>query len=549
MLARYVAPAVLHLRKKIAVPGWIAAAFVLISFLEISQVSPGVVFAKLQSDAAVYLVQAKHLWTNGTAWNFPLGEGLPPIVYSPIPAVLRASLFGLTDNAAVLVRLIQLQNVAVLLLLALVSRHYLRLRLAPELQGWSYTPFAYIPITYNPWVLNTLLPLGDHLYALMTMGAMVALLRSEQTAPVAPTSVSQRLLGIALTAIATFQKFTGISLLAFTARLWFKRTHAWRWIAAAAVVEGFVLVAGRTLFGVYVHTGVTHYFSGRSSLSILIDSVTNLVVAAIPNQILPNFSYLVSRDFTASHAVTADSLTTHNMPWIVIGAALTSIVLHGAYRERLRLQPEILLLLVCVPVYAAATNSTSRYLCSVQPVFWTLFLSGARPLWHTLQARRRLLMPVGGVVALIYSALVMANISRSFTAAPHAEPAILPGFMRSLGESFQSAQHQLLLMSRQDPDATFVLLDDEIRWYALADVRYISPAVAHEHLCRGMSVFTVFACDARNCPRLDRGYKAATQQSLGPDIAFETVYREATRAANITVSRLRLRDARACSTD
>lgn len=503
---------------------WLAIGLALIAGG--AALGPGLVYAKLQSDAAVYLVQARHLWFEGSAWNFAIADGTPPILYTPVPAYLRAPLFGLAADAGTVVLLVQLQNLVLLGLLGVVSQRYLVRRLpAGASAAWQVAPWLCLALTYNPWIVNLALPMGDHLFALLTMGSVLAFVEAEhRVAPRARWLILTS--GFLMTAVAAVQKVTGAGALGYAAVL-AGRGGRGRWVLAAAGVTALVTFG---LFGgVHRHTfgvGASHYLSKRDPALVALDTVLNLVVAAVPNQLVPNFSYLLARDFSATHAVTTAALTGPNLPWLLAGCALTALVAAGAWRERRRLAPELAMLALTVPVYALATNSTSRYLASMQPVFWLLAVAGGQVLTARLPKPGPKTWAAAAAALLVAVGLIATNLSRSFSARHAATAADLPDFLRELARTFESGQRDLLARSARQPAPWIVLTNDDIRWYALAGARYLPAAGAAAAACRGEEVYTVFACDARNCERQARRREAeiaALAQALQPMAVFDEV--------------------------
>jgi hypothetical protein len=245
----------------------------------------------------------------------------------------------------------------------------------------------------------------------------------------------------------------------------------------------------------------------------------------------------MGRDFTGTHAVGTSAMTVANLPWIVAGLAISGLVLSGAWRERERLAPELLLLATTVAVYAMATNSTSRYLASVQPVFWVLLLAGGAPVWKRLQPFRGLVAAAAAVAALGVGANMATNITRSFSGLHGARwPELFP-FLRDLSTTFEQGQQRVGVLAGASPDTRFVLLADDIRWRAIAGVRFVAAQDAGAAVCAGAPVYVVHACDARNCVRLAHDEQGGRDQLSSQGLVSSPVYTARSAAATFQIDR------------
>ncbi len=530
------------------------ATWIIVAWL----VSPGIVYAKLQWDAAVYLAQARHLWTMGSASEIVLGDGLAPIVYSPLTAYVRAPLFGLTDDPATLVRLVQVENVALLALLGCIASLYMALRLPPGAsRKWLAAPWIILTLTYNPWALNLVLPLGDHVYAVLTMS--VLLLAVEPVAGVRTHGSPWRLVALGILAgLAMVQKFTSLALLP---AVLLPYVHSSR-VARLLLVPVLVTVAvatwlGRGLFAFYIQGAFQRYLDGRSITEIALNTLTNLIVAALPNQIVPNFSYLFHRDFGATHAVLFSDLSSANAMFALLGCALTALIVAGAWIMRRTMSTELIFVLAVVPVYAIVSNSTARYLSSVQPVLlvWLIAaLSRYRQAWCATPIKAlpvkllhsRWSLAAAGVVA---ACIIVSNLTRSFTARRASTLSGTKHFLDSLSTGFERGRNELAKLQRANPDLQLLDQADDIRWYAIAGIGYVSSDRVFTSVCAGRAAYAVFACDIRNCARLSAQLDRERAATALLPFDFESVYRDDASWGRFDIERIRLRRGSVCRLD
>ena len=80
----------------------------------LSLIPTNIVITRLHYDPLIYFLQAQYLAAHGTLKGLTFGVGLGPVVYAPIAAYVRAPLFLLFHNVDTLIRVIQIENVILL---------------------------------------------------------------------------------------------------------------------------------------------------------------------------------------------------------------------------------------------------------------------------------------------------------------------------------------------------------------------------------------------------------------------------------------------------
>lgn len=485
---------------------------------------PGLMYAKLQSDSSIYLLQAKILWETGTAWNFSIADGLPNLVYTPIPAYIRAPLFIFDNTGMALTLLVQLQNISILTILAWTSQRYLEIRLPKNTSSaWPAAPWILISLTYQPWLLNVFMPLGDHLFALLSMGTLVLFLEADRQTE-SSMAKSMAYSGHIMTAVAVIMKSTAIGLFMYALLLFGKKSHPMR---RTLPLGGAIVISTLTIYsqlhGQVLSTGIKHYLTHKSPQDVLADTLTNLTFAALPNQIIPNFSYLLGRDFTSTHAYLASSISLDHTIWLAIGFLITSAIGIGAWRSRHQNLPELILLSVNIPLYALATNSTARYLASIQPIFWLFLLSSHTQFEAMLKRHRQKILIATISIILIALPKLTTNMSRSFSALTNTTIGSMPDFLHQLAETFEKGNRTLITVLNNHSNSKIVITNNDSRWAVLASAKFIAVNQAGNAACSGTTLFTVFACDARNCSRLKKDYHQVSAQLHNQGLVLKNV--------------------------
>jgi hypothetical protein len=473
---------------------------------------PGLMYAKLQSDSATYLLQAKMLWENGISWNFSLAQGLPQIIYTPVPAFLRAPLFAFDFTPTQLPLVLQLQNLTLLAMLAWVSQQYLAIRLPNSAsKKWVSVPWIMIALSYQPWVLNTFMPLGDHLFALMSMASIMFYLKADHAAKI-KTAKLLAYCGYLITAIAVIQKSTALGLFVYAILVFGRKSHSLR----RSLVPGGLIILMSLVYFSQLHSyvlsiGTGNYLANRTLQAIFADTITNLVFSALPNQIIPNFSYLLTRDAYTTNAYQTSSISINDIPWMALGLAISGAIVFGGWIARYRLLPELALLLVTIPLYALVTNSTARYLASVQPIFWIFLIYTFSHFSGFFIKYRYVIVVMITCVLIITLPQLATNITRSFTSISNPSIRLMPNFLRELAITFNNGKNELAVIIREKPNSQILLINEDFRWAALIGANYLSVDLARKAVCNGASVITVFACDARNCSRQKVAHDYATK--------------------------------------
>ena len=502
--------------------------------------------AKLHDDSLIYFAQSQLLASSGSTQGLSYGDGLAPVTFAPIAAYVRLPIFLFLRDFNAIVRVIQVQNVILLICVALLSWRYLVLRLPTDAAPfWRFAPFFMVATCYTPWFSNAYLPLSDNIFAALTMAFIVLCLEYDRWMRSWPLQLLWGVLIIAILTIASIQKGTAMAMLAYLAVFMTSR-HRFSWrqsLAGLGTILLFVAImvwSESRLYGYYASIALTHSIDNRPLGLLIGNSLFNFFASALPAQIVPNFNFTFMNrsDLTLGLLLTDFQATW--APFVLLGFTISALILLGAWKGRRFLAPELTLILLTAPLYALIVNGggTIRYLAFVQPVYLLLFVTGLRTV--------RLQIPSEWVVkprAIMFSvaaiALIgVAGVSTSIMAAPMQRIFSMRGFLSDLDRAF-GAERRIVASLANDRTRFVNIVEGNARWNAVAHVRYAAPGLVPELLCRGHEVYWVFDCDRRNCSAAKMLAKKSMDEldRLG-SIRLNTIYTDHSSAAEITIRRV-----------
>ena len=233
-------------------------AFVVVMTAAVLLIDPAFFYPRLQTDPLNYWLKAKSLVENGNT-SATWAVNIRPFAYAAMPGVIRAPLLILFNGFDAQLRAIQIVNIPIGALVALLSAYIFSWSL-PQSRHWLAIGFAFVFTLFNPvWVANVFLPLVDAPYALFTLICIVLSVRLFA----APVTRSRGLLIAAYVlclAIAFPMRFTAPLVLVFALTLVLGRsdgslTRHRRIIglaaAAAILLASLVLLNADAIFGRY----------------------------------------------------------------------------------------------------------------------------------------------------------------------------------------------------------------------------------------------------------------------------------------------------------
>lgn len=372
-------------------------------------------YPRLQTDPLNYWLKAKSFVEEGHT-SARWAVNLRPFNYAAMPGVLRAPLLLLFDGFDHQLRAIQILNIPIAALVALLSAYILSWALEPR-RHWMAVGFAFAYTLLNPvWVNNVLLPLVDAPYALFTLLAFIVSVRI-----VASTQrVRDQRLMLALYAIlflvAFLLRFTAPVLLIVPIALALGRSRAGA-ISRKQIIVAVVVTS--IAIGLLVELNAGAFFGryGRELLGFArngnkVGMILNLSGAAVPAQVLPNFLQGFVHPPIVNYYNAVFFSSRLQAAWLIFGLSICAVVALGIWRARSRFLPEMLYFLASAPVLGLMMPSTSRYLMPYQAFIWVFFYLGAAALY----GRYRAWIPAGmrtralGMTALAAALLLIIGI-------------------------------------------------------------------------------------------------------------------------------------------
>lgn len=496
-------------------------------------------YPKVRGDALVYYLVADAA-VDHRPLTPSLAENLPAQRYVVLPGLLRAPLFAFSTDFDVRLRLIQVANVIVLTLVGVLSAYFLSVASGGRWLGLCVAiPFTFL-LTDSGWQQQAYLPLGDGMFALFILGAL-ALLPALSREDVKRWRLPVVLVGyLALTTLAFLTKVTGLLLLLSGITLLGRRRSMRGWarvpLVLFVVVALGLLYAERDTVAFYIAAGMA-----RMRLSHPSDWVLNLVGVAVPSQFVPNFANLYGRPpLEGTTFVGATSL--RDAAALVLGCVLTSAVVWGGWRSRHALGPEVLLVLITIPILAPIVGATLRYLQAYQTVLWGLLLHG----WHSTVGWRRTphgprlhRIPLLVLVLGLGVGLAQMRLNRAERELHVGPKGLLEA---ATGISSVYADLRQYLGSLPQERVRLVAPDGDLgRWKVLAGLEYHVADASLPAVARRYDVYAVWDCVDRagQCHTLE-AWLAHLNGALRPlgDFRIEPVFERSGRFARTAVFRV-----------
>ena len=362
---------------------------------------PAFFYSRISYDARMYWLIA--------AGVPRLADNLPAFTYVSLPGLVRAPLFLVTRDPDVRLRLVQATNLLLLGALGVLFS-YTASRWLPGRWAKAIIALSFVHLLLDgTWQANLFTPLGDLMFALLLLGGMRL---AERLA--CEHGAQRRLLALAfavVTAAAFLTKFTGATLVLYAWLCAVRSRGADRRTMAAVSVGGLVLlpfvVVEWHVIILYARLGLA-----RAGITGAANWLLYFVTVAVPSSLVPNFSSALSTPpmlgMTTYHWV----ITTQDIAALGLGALLTAIVALGIWSERRRMLPELMMVVLPLPLTAPVSWSAIRYLSPYQPLLWVFAIAGIAAItagrgWHVPALSRR---AVGAIAAALFVVLVAARV-------------------------------------------------------------------------------------------------------------------------------------------
>ena len=467
-------------------------------------IDPSFFYPRLQTDALLYYLKAKSFAESGTT-AARLAINLQPFPYASMPGVLRAPLVRAFSDFDDQLRAIQLTNILILDVTAILGAYILSWAV-PRGQQWMAIGFSFAFMLLAPWwIANVFMPMTDAPYTAFSLLSVVVAIRA--IASPGPLLRPRPLILFAVFfAIAFLLRYTEPVVLIVVAVLlkgrFRDRAIGWKPAVTVSVVTGIVLgllvyMNREAIFGRYLAEPFRLLIKGDKESTIL-----NFFFLAVPEQIIPGFALGFSHSpiIDLYHAQFAASRM--DALWSAFGAVITAVVVWGAWRVRGRMLPELLMIIGVLPVLVVMMPSTSRYLMTYQPFFWIAFLEGLRGIAERIPAatrrglpsRGRALATVGGFIVLAIGAQARkAPGSLMSKGSRFMELMSLPRYVRGVSDTYRPLRRFLETLP---PDRTLLTASKATwgRWKAISNLDSYVPDSNLVAVAARKDVYLVVEC-------------------------------------------------------
>ncbi|HYN80305.1 MAG TPA: hypothetical protein VES88_02300 [Gemmatimonadaceae bacterium] len=526
--------------------------FVIVLLIGVLAVDPAYFYPRLQTDPLLY-------WLKGLAFA-ETGHTVArtainrvPFNYVAMPGVMRAPFMMMFSDFDNQLRAIQLSNIVLLLIIAVMFAYVLSWAL-PRSRHWIAIGFTFGFLLINPnWVANVFAPLADAPYAAFTLGVIILatrLLTSDRP-------FGRRALAIAgvaaLFAMAFLVKFTAPVLAVYAGVLAAGRPRSHALPRRVKVLTGLGAIAAVAVL-IALNWGplVNRYlpepfiFLRRASKTGML---LNLMGVALPSSIIPVYHLAFAQyPITKGAFNPAFGATMGDMAITAAGVGISLVLMYGMWRARRRFMPEILYFLAALPVLTVMIPSTRRYLMPYQPFIWIFFYVGAAALLEPVTRRLRpvrvpAIVSVGLAGALVLGLLFLRSQRVAGTTVDRGAAISIGqtrGYVGEVVSTFGDLRRYLETLPR-DRSLLIGGPGEGGRWKAIAGLDYYHADSTLAVAARQYDIYVLVECgtvdvcqdfeswDSRFRKRID---------SVGP-FAYERVFSRSTERAKARVYRLR----------
>lgn len=466
-------------------------------------------YSRFTADPLAYYNKAQFILNSFTS-KATFVDNLPPITYIGWPGYLRLPIFLIAEDFDTRLRIFQITNVALLAIIAVIFSYYLSIAFpACSPPVFFVLPFSYLMLC-QPWLLNAMFPLGDSLYTIIIFSVMILVRSIDKDCPQTSSTVLKWCLIIFLIYLAFLIKYTGIFLVFFIIRYW-SRVEAKRlqflWGAGTSIVLIFMM------FWYYMDSTIILYaklWLGRIANSNVVDWIYNLIFISLPEQIIPNFNYLLSiKVFSrapGAHFV-FNNLRPFDYTAICAGLIISGIVFRGMWLARRLFASELCFFLPVLPIIIPITTSTTRYLAPYQVFIWIFFGYGIKEIfsytgrqWNMHWSQKKVIY-CNVIILCFFAAGVGMKVMG--TSRINYAGALKPLQML---EDTKYVYHDLkTYLSTLDPIKTRLLYAKGIdgKWGAISGLSAYIPDVAMLSKIKKFDTYLVIDATSRNCKNFD----------------------------------------------
>ena len=524
--ARYSETPLEFLRRERWAVGICSLVFSAIMLAAIFSVDPAYYYPRLVTDQLLYYLKGLAFVHDGTTEaRFAVNTG--PFNYASGPGLLRAPWMALFPAFDDQLRAIQITNVVIAVALALISAYIMSWVLPRKVQA-AAVAFAFALLVLNPvWVTNVLSPLADLPYAAASLGAVVVLTRILAGTPGERASLWRKILFAVLFVIAFACRFTAPVILVYG---WFLYRSA-RSEGSSRPSRRVVLAAAAGVLAVVavvliLRPGVVHYYAVLPKIFLsrsgIPEMLSNLVVLAVPSQLIPGLEIMFERPPLANMYRPVFATTPFDTLLTAIGIAISGITLAGMVILRRELRPGLAFVLVPMPLLASIIASSSRYLLSYQPFFWIFMYAGGAALVARLAPgfrwTRRMTITVASAACLLAATAVYVRSARFAAGGKVSISNFSLGETRRGAADVASTYRRLRQFLEGLPRAETLLVGTRGnmgQWKAIAGIDYYYPDSGMVDASRRKQLYLVLACPTPGvCSSMDHTEKRARDNLL-----------------------------------
>lgn len=529
-------------------------AFCLVTLAAILLIDPAFFYPRLQTDPLNYYLKAKWLVDHGNT-SARVAVNMPPFAYAAMPGVLRAPIIAMFSDFDNQLRAIQIVNIPLVATLATMSA-YIFSWSQPVRRHWMVIAFAFAFTLLSPvWIANVFLPLADAPYAVFTLGSILLAVSLICSAGSFRTRWPMIALLAVMFGIAFMLRFTGPVLVVFAVVL---ARGRWRsgvlsraaklWTTGGVTLLMALLIAinGQAIFGRYFFEPLTFLIKGDKSGMVL-----NVLGVALPSQVIPNFQLGFVHPPINAHYSTTFGGTPADAAWLFVGLAISALIVTGIWQARNRFMPEIVYVLVPLPLLGLVLPSTTRYMMSYQPFIWIFFYLGVA---RALRFPRLKALPLTrSRVAIGAAAIaVMAGVAGlrwwrfGGTASERVQAVHLseaPRYISDVSDTFRGLRGFIESL----PRGRSLLIGDggtTGRWTLIAGAEYYYPDPSLSGVVGEKDVYLVVECGTLEVCQSWKFYVDLMKSRVAEfgEFAFESVYAGASARARVEVFRVRRTD-------
>lgn len=467
----------------------VAAFYLIISF----SINVYYFYSLMNNDPLYYYFHAWYLFHQHTT-VIRFAENLKPFYYVGLPGYIRIPILALSNKFAVQLRIIQVSNIITVLLVGILTSYLMHVCVPRIANGLS------IPITFGMLLMsstveyNVFLPMGDMLFAIFTCGTIIAIRSAHDLKNNRRLRITLILVSILLP-LAVAVKYLALLIPVYGFLCWIPaidRKHI-KGLIAFAVLGCVLLLCCCSLFWETIFAYATTWLH-RISVTRWYDWILNLLTISIPSVIIPPFYYLYSRKLTVSY-LTYNWLSSLRDVMVEIGGGIvTGIVMIGMYKARKALMPEIVLIVLVVPIVSPITTSTIRYFQTFQYLMVAFFCTGVISLLLSMGLFRNGRRSWGVLSVTVLLAVMMVTkgagvLRRNLSSISEAKKT-----MESVSSTYRNLDRYL---GSLDANRSYVLyFAPETRlsgkWQVLRGLRYIAPDASLPKLSAKYDVYVVF---------------------------------------------------------